>query len=114
MAPLDGLVVLISRYYAGDQRVGTALAGRHIAKTIRMGSGLKFCRLAEGDADLYPRPGRTMEWDTAGPQAILEGAGGHVETWDGKQLTYGKANWENPSFVCSASATSTPFFGSAE
>jgi len=67
MAPLDGLVVLISRYYAGDQRGGTALAGRHIAKTIRMGSGLKFCRLAEGDADLYPRPGRTMEWDTIPP-----------------------------------------------
>lgn len=55
------------------------------------GSGLKFGVLAAGEADLYPRFGTTMEWDTAAGQAILEAAGGRVETLDGAPLTYGKA-----------------------
>ena len=55
---------------------------------------------AEGIADLYPRFGRTMEWDTCAPQAVLEAAGGTVRTFDGDLLRYGKPNWENPHFVC--------------
>ncbi len=76
------------------------LAKRKVANTIKMGSGLKFCWIAEGRADLYVRPGRTMEWDTAGPQAVLEGAGGIVLTADRKPLIYVKPGWENPSFIC--------------
>ena len=56
--------------------------------------------LAEGKADLYPRFGRTMEWDTAAPQAVLEAAGGTVSTLDGTPLRYGKTGWENPHFIC--------------
>ena len=51
--------------------------------TVKMGSGLKFCRIAEGQADMYIRPGRTMEWDTAAPHAVLEAAGGAVLTMEG-------------------------------
>ena len=110
MAPPYGLVVLISRFCASDARLEAILGGQRVAKRIRMGSGLKLCRLAEGNADLYPRPGRTMEWDTAGPQAVVEAAGGRVETWDSRQLTYGKPNWKNPPFICSGSR-SQPLFG---
>ena len=60
---------------------------------------VKFCRIAEGAADLYPRFGRTMEWDTAAAQAVLEAAGGSVRTLEGAPLGYGKPGWENPPFV---------------
>lgn len=69
------------------------------------GSSLKFCRLAEGAADLYPRLGRTMEWDTAAGDAILRRAGGSVRTLDGALLVYGKTenpddvSYANPHFV---------------
>jgi 3'(2'), 5'-bisphosphate nucleotidase len=63
------------------------------------GSSLKFCRIAEGLADIYPRLGRTMEWDTAAGQAVLVAAGGSVRTLDGKELSYGKPGFENPHFV---------------
>jgi 3'(2'), 5'-bisphosphate nucleotidase len=57
------------------------------------------CQVAEGIADLYPRLGRTMEWDTAAGHAVVLGAGGTVTRLDGGELTYGKANYENPHFV---------------
>lgn len=98
--PPGGAVALISRHDANDPGIRPKLEGRAIARTIEMGSAIKFCRIAEGAADFYPRPGRTMEWDTGAPQAILEAAGGAVLTSDGQPLTYGKANWENPSFLC--------------
>ncbi len=63
------------------------------------GSALKFCQVAEGIADLYPQLGRTMEWDTAAGHAVVLGAGGVVTRLDGGELTYGKANYENPHFV---------------
>lgn len=71
------------------------------AHVDRMDSSVKFCRLAEGTADLYPRHGPTMEWDTAAADAVLRAAGGSVRTLDGQPLTYGKADkgWLNPSFV---------------
>ncbi len=71
-----------------------------MAKVVNFGSSLKFCRVAEGGADLYPRFGRTMEWDTCAPQAVLEAAGGSVETLDGHTLRYAKPGWDNPHFVC--------------
>jgi 3'(2'), 5'-bisphosphate nucleotidase len=98
--PAEGLTVLASRHHGDAARLETFLAGRIVAKTMNFGSSLKFCRLAEGIADLYPRFGRTMEWDTAAPQAVLEAAGGTVCTLDGAPLLYGKPGWENPFFVC--------------
>lgn len=73
--------------------------------TVNIGSSLKFCLLAEGSADLYPRFSRTMEWDTAAGDAVLRAAGGRTETLDGKLLTYGKRNqaddsdFANPHFI---------------
>jgi len=81
------------------------LAQFDIAERESYGSSLKFCRLAEGAADLYPRFGRTMEWDTAAADAVLRRAGGSVRTLDGKPLAYGKVNtpgeaaFANPYFV---------------
>ncbi|MEY4983952.1 MAG: 3(2),5-bisphosphate nucleotidase [Pseudomonadota bacterium] len=67
------------------------------------GSSLKFCLVATGEADLYPRIGRTMEWDTAAGDAVLRGAGGHVVRFDSHEpLTYGKPGWDNPHFIAYA------------
>jgi 3'(2'), 5'-bisphosphate nucleotidase len=98
--PSEGLTVLASRNHGDTALLEAFLAGRSVAKMLNFGSSLKFCRLAEGIADLYPRFGRTMEWDTAAPQAVLEAAGGSVRTLDGKTLRYGKKGWDNPNFVC--------------
>jgi 3'(2'), 5'-bisphosphate nucleotidase len=104
--PPEGLAVLASRHYAGDHRLDAFLEGRVVASVGNIGSAVKFCRVAEGVADLYPRFGRTMEWDTAAPQAVLEAAGGRCrimgDGYSGKagRLGYGKPGWENPSFVC--------------
>ena len=102
-APAEGIAVLASRHYGNDPRLRSFLEGRRVASVTHMGSALKFCRLAEGVADLYPRFGRTMEWDTAAPQAVLEAAGGTVSRFDGSELTYGKPGWANPPFVCTGS-----------
>jgi 3'(2'), 5'-bisphosphate nucleotidase len=69
---------------------------------LNMGSSLKFCLIAEGAADLYPRLGPTMEWDTAAGQCIVEAAGGTVTTLQGMRLSYNKPELLNPDFiVCS-------------
>lgn len=69
---------------------------------VQAGSSLKFCRIAENRADVYPRFGPTCEWDTAAAHAVLEGAGGTVCQPDGTPLTYGKAEVLNPPFIASA------------
>ncbi|MEM8556136.1 MAG: 3'(2'),5'-bisphosphate nucleotidase CysQ [Pseudomonadota bacterium] len=67
------------------------------------GSSLKFCLVATGEADIYPRLGRTMEWDTAAGHAVLNGAGGHVVRFDDHTpLGYGKADYANPFFIAYA------------
>jgi 3'(2'), 5'-bisphosphate nucleotidase len=99
--PAEGAVVLASRHHGNDTRLTEWLRDKNVASVIHMGSALKFCRLAEGAADLYPRFGRTMEWDTAAPQAVLEAAGGQVLTMDGASLGYRKPGWDNPAFFCS-------------
>jgi 3'(2'), 5'-bisphosphate nucleotidase len=104
MPPADGLTVVASRLHGDAARLEAFLHGRIVARTLNYGSSLKFCRLAEGVADLYPRFGRTMEWDTGAPQAVLEAAGGSVCTLDGTPLRYGKPGWENPHFVCTGAA----------
>ena len=68
-------------------------------KLIKVGSSLKFLTIAEGKADYYPRFAPTSEWDTAAAHAILEGAGGKVNKVDGSNLSYGKSNIINPSFI---------------
>jgi 3'(2'), 5'-bisphosphate nucleotidase len=98
--PDEGLTVLASRYHGSSTRLDDFLRGRRVATLINFGSSVKFCRLAEGIADLYPRFGRTMEWDTCAPQAVLEAAGGTVRTFDDAPLCYSKPGWENPHFVC--------------
>lgn len=95
-----GLTVIASKSH-GTPQTEAYLADFPIAEKIYAGSSLKFCRIAEGRADLYPRFGRTMEWDTAAGHAIVLKAGGRVETTDGQSLTYGKVErgFDNPHFV---------------
>lgn len=69
---------------------------------IQAGSSLKFCKIAEGRADVYPRLAPTCEWDTAAAQAVLEGAGGYVYDTSGSRLRYGKPNVLNPSFIAAS------------
>jgi 3'(2'), 5'-bisphosphate nucleotidase len=99
-APAEGLTIMASRHYKDDPALAAFLAEFKIASVTNIGSALKFCALAEGKADFYPRLGRTMEWDTAAPQAVLEAAGGCVLTLDGARMGYGKAGFENPHFLC--------------
>jgi 3'(2'), 5'-bisphosphate nucleotidase len=98
--PEAGMVALVSRRYADDPRLARFLAGRRVAERRGLSSALKFCRVAEGEADLYARFGPTMEWDSAAGQAIVEAAGGAVVDLDAAPLRYGKAGWRNPDFVC--------------
>lgn len=81
------------------------------ANCVSVGSSLKFCAIASGAADIYPRLGRTMEWDTAAGHAVLSAAGGRVMSMDGAMLTYGKrgqrdeADFANPWFVAEGGTT---------
>ena len=108
-APADGLVAMVSRSHKTPE-VDTYLADYNIARETGAGSALKFCLIAEGAADIYPRLGRTMEWDTAAGHAILRFAGGTVEDLDGNELTYGKPDFENPHFIAKGTgvAKATP------
>ncbi len=98
MPPAEGLTVLTSRSHRTPE-VDAYLARLTLAELRSAGSSLKFCVVACGDADLYPRFGRTMEWDTAAGDAVLRAAGGSVATLDGEPLRYGKAGYENPNFI---------------
>ena len=69
---------------------------------VQAGSSLKFCRVAEGTADVYPRLAPTCEWDTAAAQAVVEGAGGHVYDINGVRLRYGKPEVLNPNFIAAS------------
>ncbi len=100
LPPVAGLEVLVSRHHGDDPMLRAALAGKRVAAIHRFGSAVKFCRLAEGSADFYPRFGPTMEWDTAAPQAVLEAAGGAVLDQSGEPLRYGKPGFLNPPFFC--------------
>ncbi len=102
----DGLDVIASRSHLSPET--EAFIERFAVKSmLPAGSSLKFCRVAEGAADLYPRLSRTMEWDTAAGDAVLRAAGGRVSTLNGQALLYGKraqaddADFANPWFVAS-------------
>ena len=99
--------VLASRNHMNEQTQEFIRAlGAH--ELVQAGSSLKFCRIAQGLADCYPRLGPTCEWDTAAAQTVLEAAGGFVRTLDGARLLYGKSEVLNPSFVASAWPISLP------
>lgn len=96
------LMVVASKSHR-DQATDDYIAKYNVKDMTSAGSSLKFCLLATGEADLYPRLGRTMEWDTAAGDAVLRGAGGHVVRFDDHSvLTYGKAGWDNPFFIALA------------
>ncbi len=90
--------VVASKNHMNDEtRTFIKALGAH--KTIQAGSSLKFCRIAEGHADIYPRMGPTSEWDTAAAHAVLLAAGGNVHTLEGQPLQYGKEDVLNPYFI---------------
>jgi len=96
------LVVVASKSHR-DQATDDYIAKYAVADMTGAGSSLKFCLVATGEADLYPRLGRTMEWDTAAGHAVLKGAGGQVVRFDNHSpLTYGKPDYENPFFIAFA------------
>ncbi len=99
-APKNGLTAIVSRSHR-DAKTEEYLANYHIAEMKPAGSSLKLCLLAAGEADLYPRLGRTMEWDIAAGHAVLAAAGGSVTQLDGTPFFYGKVsqNFANPYFV---------------
>lgn len=75
---------------------------------LQAGSSLKLCRVAEGEADIYPRLAPTCEWDTAAAHAVLEGAGGAVVDLYGAPLLYGKPDVLNPSFIATRDTALIP------
>ena len=97
-APRDGLAAVGSRSHA-DAATQEFLRRWPVKSVTGIGSSLKFCLLAAGEADIYARGGPTMEWDTAAGHAVLLAAGGAVENWDGTPLTYGKPGFRNSAFV---------------
>jgi 3'(2'), 5'-bisphosphate nucleotidase len=97
-APSGGLVAIASRSHR-DPETQAFLDQAGVSECISAGSSLKFCLVAEGKADLYPRFGRTMEWDVAAGHAVLGAAGGRVTTRDGAPFRYRKPGFENPAFI---------------
>lgn len=100
------LRVVVSRSHgSGEENLDRFTGGAQNCEFISMGSSLKFCLVAEGAADLYPRTGPTMEWDTAAAHCIVEEAGGQVTDIDGNAMTYNKPVLLNPGFVVRAAAS---------
>lgn len=98
----ENLIVVASKSHR-DQATDDYIGKYNVADMRSAGSSLKFCLVATGEADLYPRVGRTMEWDTAAGQAVLQGAGGKVVRFDNHEpLSYGKNIFENPFFIAYA------------
>jgi len=100
----DPLVISVSRRH-DSETLETWLRGINVGMLTNISSSLKFCRVAEGKADVYPRFGPTNEWDTAAGHALLLAAGGVVTECDGSPLYYGKseADFLNPWFIATAS-----------
>ncbi|MFB2532117.1 3'(2'),5'-bisphosphate nucleotidase CysQ [Paracoccus sp. p4-l81] len=97
-----GLMVVASKSHR-DQATDDYIAAYAVRDMTSAGSSLKFCLVATGEADLYPRLGRTMEWDTAAGDAVLRAAGGQVVRFDDHSpLAYGKPGFENPFFIAYA------------
>lgn len=102
--PCASLPVALASRSHNSAETRAFLEARGVNDYVSVGSSLKFCLLAEGEADLYPRFSRTMEWDTAAGDAVLRAAGGMVTDAKGVPLRYGKPGFENPSFIATGSA----------
>ncbi len=100
--PETGVTVVASRSHGDATALDAFLAPYKVAELRSAGSSLKICLVATGEADLYPRLGRTMEWDIAAGHAVLAAAGGTLTTIDGNVLSYGKPGFDNPHFVAKA------------
>jgi len=98
-APPEGLTVVTSRSHQDPATWQALLHGKPVASHSTAGSSLKFGMVASGEADAYPRSGRTWEWDTAAGHAIVSAAGGRVTDAAGLELRYGKPGFANPGFV---------------
>ena len=94
----EPVVVVASRSHR-DAQTEEFIAGLNVKEIVSAGSSLKLCRVAEGLADVYPRFGRTMEWDIAAGDAVLRAAGGSVRTAENAEFRYGKPGFENPAFI---------------
>jgi len=104
------LVAMISRSHCSTS-TQSYLEQFSIQSAIRAGSSLKFCHIASGDADIYPRLAPTMEWDTAAAHAILKAAGGRIlHAYTGEDLIYGKTDLKNPHFIAIGKNVTLPPF----
>lgn len=109
-APDNGSLLVVASKSHRDQATDDYIGKYAVQDMKSAGSSLKFCLIATGEADLYPRLGRTMEWDTAAGHAVLNGAGGRVVRFDDHTpLLYGKADFANPFFIaCSPDVALKP------
>jgi 3'(2'), 5'-bisphosphate nucleotidase len=105
--PPVGLTVVASRSHLNAE-TDQYLRRLKTANLVSVGSSLKFCLVAAGEADVYPRLGPTMEWDTAAGHAVLAAAGGTVINLDGSPFRYGKPDFRNPSFIATSTLTVLP------
>ena len=96
-------IVAVASTSHRDDETNNWLAQNNVSETVSIGSSLKFCLVACGEADVYPRFGPTMEWDTAAGDAVLRFAGGRVENLDGSVFKYGKKDYKNISFIAKGS-----------
>ncbi len=105
----NGLTALVSLSHL-DPETEKFLGDLHITERKSAGSSVKFLEIARGQADVYPRFGPTMEWDTAAGQAVLEASGGHVVDADGARFRYGKTadGLRNPAFIAWGRSVLTP------
>jgi 3'(2'),5'-bisphosphate nucleotidase len=112
-APAGPIDVVASRSHR-NRETDAYIARFDVGRLVSAGSSLKFCVVAAGEADLYPRMGPTMQWDTAAGEAILRAAGGSVVTTDGKPLFYGRGPapgpeaFRNPSFIATGGMAPIP------
>ncbi|MEM9371165.1 MAG: 3'(2'),5'-bisphosphate nucleotidase CysQ [Pseudomonadota bacterium] len=102
-SPDNGNLIVVASKSHRDQATDDFIARFKVADFKAAGSSLKFCLVASGEADFYPRLGRTMEWDTAAGHAVLLASGGRVLRYDDHtDLAYGKSGYENPFFLALA------------
>ena len=101
--PDSGAVALASASHP-DSETASWLQSHAITQTRQIGSSLKFCLIAAGEADVYPRFGPTMEWDTAAGEAVLRAAGGQMRDQNNADFRYGKPGWRNGAFVAGSVA----------
>lgn len=105
--PASGITAVVSRSHSTPE-TDAYLSHYRIGNRVSIGSSLKFCLVAAGEADLYPRLGPTMEWDTAAGHAVLAAAGGKVLAPGGAPLAYGKPGFRNSFFIASGTLDPVP------